>query len=139
MQPGRQLSLLRKTAAQRFHNLLVAITPQKTKDAIASNLRRLMAHKKFTQEALAAKSGVSQRMISGVLSRATGVSAETLDALAQPFGLPGWVLCIPDLDDAALRSGVATLVKGFTSASETGRSLLLAQAERELAISQGGN
>lgn len=94
-----------------------------------------MAHRKFTQVQMAAKSGVSQRMISGILSEDTGVSVETLDALAQPFSLPGWILCIPDLDDAALRSGVATLVNGYVAAGEVGRQLLVAQAERELAIS----
>lgn len=94
-----------------------------------------MAHKRLTQQGLAAKSGVSQRMISAILTSQSGVSAETLDSLGSAFGIPGWVLSIPDLDDEALRRGVVTLVSGYLAATETGRQLLIAQAERELAIS----
>jgi transcriptional regulator with XRE-family HTH domain len=103
-----------------------------TRETLARNLRALMDMREWTQTEMARRSGVSQRMVSHVLSRSTGCSIETADALAKPFGLTGWHLLIPDLPDELLRSpSLQSLVDAFVHASDSGRAMISMVAERE--------
>lgn len=103
-----------------------------TRDTLAKNLKMLLQLRGWNQVQLAAKSGVSQRMISSVLAKQSGCSVETADALAQPFGLTGWQLILPNLSEDLVRSGaVASLVDSYMSASPEGRALIDAMALRE--------
>lgn len=99
---------------------------------LAANIRALMDKRAWTQTELESKSGVSQRHISNVLNQRTGCSAETADALASAFGLPGWLLLVPGLSLELLDShSVLLLVKSFVDAGPEGRELVARLAERE--------
>ena len=99
-----------------------------------------MRMKDWTQMELAAKSGVSQRMISHVLSQSTGCSTETAEALAKPFGLTGWHLLVPGLPDELLRSpSLSRLVDTYVQADEKGRSMIDMVAEREATYTKNGS
>ena len=86
----------------------------------------------WTQMELSKKSGVSQRMISSILSEESGCSVETADALAHAFGLHGWHLIMPGLTEDLLKSrAVQDLFESYITASPEGRALIDAMAVRE--------
>jgi transcriptional regulator with XRE-family HTH domain len=86
----------------------------------------------WTQMELSKKSGVSQRMISGILSEESGCSVETADALAHAFGLQGWHLIMPHLTEDLLKSkAVQALFDSYVNATPEGRALIDAMATRE--------
>ena len=96
-----------------------------TRETLAANLRAMMALREWNQVELANKSGVSQRMISHVLTKNAACSIETADALARPFGLHGWHLLIPNLPVELMQSGsLQRLVEAYTSASADSRDLV---------------
>lgn len=71
---------------------------------VAENVKALMEHRKWTQKQLEAKSGVSQTHISNILRQANDPSTSKLDAVGKAFGIPGWLLLIPDLPIEVLDS-----------------------------------
>ena len=97
----------------------------------------MMALREWNQVELAARSGVSQRMISHVLTKNAACSIETADALARPFGLFGWHLLIPDLPAELMQSGsLQRVVTAYSKASAENRDLI----DRLLAIqAKAGN
>lgn len=102
-----------------------------TRETLAANLRSMMALKGWNQVELAKRSGVSQRMISHIVTRSAACSIETADALARPFGLHGWHLLIPGLSAELMQSGsLQRLVDAYIGASSESRDL----ADRLLAI-----
>lgn len=91
-----------------------------------------MAAKGWTQQELARRSGVSQRMISGILREEMGCSIETAQALGEAFGLTGWQMIVPDLsDDLESAPGLTTIIKGYTATDRAGRELMEQLAIRE--------
>lgn len=95
-----------------------------------------MTIRDWNQVELAKKSGVSQRMISSILSKESGCSVETADALAHAFGLNGWHLIMPGLTEDLLKSGaVQDLLDSYVNASPEGRALIDAMALRESKLS----
>jgi transcriptional regulator with XRE-family HTH domain len=91
----------------------------------------------WTQVELAKKSGVSQRMISSILSCESGCSVETADALAHAFGLTGWHLIMPNLSEDLLKSkAIQVLLESYVTASDEGRALIDAIAAREARLSK---
>lgn len=71
---------------------------------IAKNVLALMEKRKWTQKQLEAKSGVSQTHISNIRRQANDPSTAILDAIGAAFGIPGWLLLIPDLPIEVLDS-----------------------------------
>lgn len=71
---------------------------------VSTNVQALMDHRKWTQEQLAAKSGVSQSHISNIVRQMNDPSTDKLDAIGEAFGIPGWLLMIPDLPIEVLDS-----------------------------------
>ena len=71
---------------------------------VAENLKALMAHRKWTQIQLEAKSGISQSHISNIIREENDPSTAKLDAIASAFGIPAWLLMIPDLPIEVLDS-----------------------------------
>jgi transcriptional regulator with XRE-family HTH domain len=64
---------------------------------LAANLTALMTRREWTQKQLEAKSGISQRHISSLRRETADCTTEILDALGAAFGIPGWLLLVPDL------------------------------------------
>lgn|SRR6185369_16012904 len=127
-----QLPLLRQTASQRLYRCYVAPKRPNTRTSLANNLKTLMAIRGWNQVELSRKSGVSQRMISAILSQESGCSVETADALAHTFGLQGWHLIMPNLTEDLLKSkAVQDLFESYVGASKEGRALIDAMALRE--------
>jgi transcriptional regulator with XRE-family HTH domain len=99
---------------------------------IAANLDALMQKREWTQKKLEKESGVSQRHISNVLNQQTDCTSEILASLGAAFGLPGWLLAIPNLPAELLDSNaVPLLVRRYIDAGSEGRQLLDVMAERE--------
>ena len=131
---------MHQTARERLHHVRMSVKRPTTRETLARNLKALMRMKDWTQMELAAKSGVSQRMISHVLSQSTGCSTETAEALAKPFGLTGWHLLVPGLPDELLRSpSLSRLVDTYVQADEKGRSMIDMVAEREATYTKNGS
>ncbi len=127
-----QLPLLRQTAKQRLYRCYVAPKRPSTRASLSKNLRTLMTIRAWNQMELSKKSGVSQRMISSILSEESGCSVETADALAHAFGLHGWHLIMPNLTEDLLKSkAVQDLIDSYLNASPEGRALIDAMAARE--------
>lgn len=94
-------------------------------EILSSNLHALMRLKDWTQTELAVRSGVSQRMISHILSKSAACSIATLDAIALPFGLKGWHLLIPELSNLGQDpTKVAELMQRLGEASPTTHELI---------------
>jgi transcriptional regulator with XRE-family HTH domain len=88
--------------------------------------------RQWTQVELAAKSGVSQTMISSVLGQKSGCAVETADALAHAFGLTGWHLLMPGLSEDLLKSkAIQRLLETYINATPEGQALIDAMALRE--------
>ncbi len=101
--------------------------------SVAVNLKRLMAHRRWSQVKLAHESGVSQTHISALLRGDSSCTVDTANALAEPFGLSGWHLQIPELpDDLVISPAIERLVQAYLHASSDGRNFLDAAADREL-------
>jgi transcriptional regulator with XRE-family HTH domain len=103
----------------------VAPKRSSTRDTLAKNLRTLMTIRGWTQTQLAEKSGVSQTMISSVLTAKSGCSVETADALGHAFGLTGWHLLMAGLTEDLLKSkAVQKLLESYIDATPEGRAFI---------------
>jgi transcriptional regulator with XRE-family HTH domain len=106
-------------------------TPELRK-VVATNLRALMDRREWSQADLASKARVSQRHISNMLNRKTSASFETLNSVAAPFGIPGWLLLIDGLSVDLLDSQrIPLLVNRFHASGPDGKDLIERLAERE--------
>lgn len=100
-------------------------------DAVAGNVRRLMAHHGLTQLALAKKVGVGQATLSGLLSEEPGAPkrnprADTVDRLADYFDVPGWLLGIPEVPlDLLLGGEVQSVLTTLVNATPDGRETIV--------------
>lgn len=101
----------------------------------AVNLSRLLDLTGQTQTQLAEKSGVSQRHISALVRGESDCTLQVAELLAKPFGLRGWQLMLPNLPVELVNSPrILRLVETYLDASEEGRALLDAMAQRERKI-----
>lgn len=118
----------------RPYSYLSGMRPKQlaTRATLSRNLKILMERREWTQKALEAKSGVSQRHISSLLNQQQDCTTEILAGLAQAFGLPSWLLLVPDLSAELLDSHrIPLLVDRFIDAGPEGRDLLDRLSERE--------
>jgi transcriptional regulator with XRE-family HTH domain len=103
-----------------------------TTEAVAKNLRRLMAMRGLTQPQLAKKAGVAQRTISNILSASNEPGIEKINKIARVFGLQGWQLQMPNIPDDMLSGAVVTrVIDALTRATPEGREMIERLAERE--------
>lgn len=90
---------------------------------LAANLIALMNKRGWTQQQLEAKSSVSQRHISSLRRGTADCTTEVLDALGSAFGIPGWLLLVPDLPIEVLDSPeVPLLVERYIRGAAAARS-----------------
>lgn len=98
------------------------ISAKKSMAAVfAANVKTLMERRKLNQVQLAAKAGVSQRHISNVLRQIHEPSTEIIEKLAAAFGLPGWLLMVPNLPPDLLDSTELLSVVERYAAHASGR------------------
>lgn len=110
----------------------MAVKRPRVRETLARNLRALMRERDWSQADLAAKSGVSQRMISSILNQQHSCSTETADALARPFGLDGWELQMDMPVELLLKSPtLGELVLKLTAASAEARGWLNTFLDRD--------
>lgn len=121
-----------KPIARRvFYRGAMAKPRPRTRNVFARNLAWLLAQRGWSQRDLAAKSGVSQRQISNILSGATAPTVETADALAAPFGLPGWIMLNADMPTDLLDSpSLRKLVASWIAATDEDRDYMNRVAEQ---------
>lgn len=105
---------------------------KKLRETVATNLRALMDRRDWSQMTLQTKSRVSQRHISNMLNRKTSASFETLEAVGNAFGIPGWLLMIERLPVELLDSQkIPSLIASYCDAGPDGQALLEKLADRE--------
>lgn len=110
----------------------MAIPRPKTRNALASKLKKLMEVEGMTQRDLAAVSGVSQTQIGNILRGTTSCSTETADALAKPFGMSGWQLTAAHIPANFRHSGsLNKLIAAYTNASDDLRKYIDSIVEHE--------
>lgn len=71
---------------------------------LAQNIEALRKHRGWTQLQLEAKSGVSQSHISNIVRGENDASTAKIDAIAEAFGIPAWLLLVPELPIEVLDS-----------------------------------
>lgn len=119
-------------ATPLFHHGNVKQKRPQVRAILSANLRALKERRDWTQTELANKAKISQRYVSSVLNQEQAPTTEIVDALASAFGLPGWVLLIPDIPIELLDSpDIPLLLQHYLGAGPDGRGLLDKLAERE--------
>ena len=101
---------------------------------LSKNLTALMQAKGWKQNALAAKSGVSQRTVSNMLDpQGPSPSLDNVDRVAAAFDLDGWHLIMPNLLDDLLNGTSITskVLENLSHATRDGKEHILRVAERE--------
>lgn len=71
---------------------------------IAANVRVMMKRRDWTQEQLAKRAGVSQTHVGNVLRAQHAPSADVIERIAGAFGVPPYLLLVPDLAPEMLDS-----------------------------------
>lgn len=71
---------------------------------LAANVRALMKRRGWTQVQLGEKAGISQTHIGNIVREEHDVSTSVLAAVAQAFGVPAWLLLVPNLPPDILDS-----------------------------------
>jgi len=85
---------------------------------LATNLTALMKRRGWRQEDLEAKSGISQTYISRLIRKQSDPTIRVLEDLGQAFGIPGWVLLIPNVNIETLDSrAIPALIETFSRAA----------------------
>lgn len=103
--------------------------------AFATNVNRLMAHRKMTQSDLASRANVGQTTISSALRYPETEKIATLDtvqAIAKALGVAPWLLQVPDVPiELLLSNDISKLVEAYADVGSEGRTNILRVAENE--------
>lgn len=125
------LAAAQPPTCERHYRTWVA-APKKTVGNLASNTRYLMQYKRWTQDELRKRAGLSQKTVSNVLNGVYDTKIETAEAIGRAFGLNGWLMISPYLVKNLESGGsIAKLLDSFLLASDEGQQLVLQIAERE--------
>jgi transcriptional regulator with XRE-family HTH domain len=76
---------------------MTTIAPMSSRDNLARNLRSLRSSLGLSQEALADAAGIDRTYVSALERRKYSISIDRLDQLAEPLGVPSYVLLMEDL------------------------------------------
>lgn len=111
--------------------------------ALADNVKRLMADRGDTQASLAKRAGISQRAVGDLMTYGKGhfknPTVKTVDNLAEAFDLPAWMLLLPGLPLELLKGQRLTkLIENYVEAPEPGRATVdrIAESEVRYAIAE---
>ena len=105
---------------------------QEPADTLITNLNKFMnLFGLNTNRKLAKASGVSDRMIGKIRNKESIPSIDVTEKLASAFGLTGWQLLIPDLQEDLAKSGkLDRLIDNYSHASAEDRDFLDRAAEQ---------
>lgn len=115
----------------------IAITPvriygmnrPKTSHTVGRNVEMLIGRSGMDIQTVAARAGMSLRNLKHV-REGRNTTTDSVDAIAQVFGLPGWLLLNPDLEsDLANREWLERIATAFNLANPQGQQLLKAATE----------
>lgn len=104
-----------------------------TRKHVAENVLRLRKQRGWSQTELASKAGVGQTTVSSVeRPEDKSPTLETLEQLAQAFGVPAWTLLIDsdDMDPAGMRA-LDGLVRSFAKLPQSGQDQVSRVADAE--------
>lgn len=103
-------------------------------DNLARNLRHLMDRAGHNPRMLSELCGVSQRAIAHMLKKDKIARIDTVDEVAQVYGLDGWHLISPTLiNDLNASPTLSKLIDSYNKASPDGKRLIEQVADREAA------
>lgn len=98
----------------------------------ARNLRMLKRAFRLPVKVIAARSGISERMIGYLLTGERKPTEETAEQIGKVFGLNGWQMLYPNLtEDLARRGKLEKLLQAYGAASDEGKEHIEMVAERE--------
>lgn len=102
-----------------------------SKKVLADNIRALRDARKWSNRHLSKLSGVSDRMIGKILDAdGSKPTTETIDKLANAFGVEAWQLMIPNANiDKLLNKQFSRVVDAYSHATKKGRRILETQAD----------
>ncbi len=109
---------------------------RKTLNTLAQNIRMLMKHYQQSQEALAKKTGISQKTICNMINPGAtkkGPAIDNVTAIAKAYGLETWHLLVPNQPiETLLSKSIEKLIDNYTLVSNEGRQNLDRISEREV-------
>jgi len=103
-------------------------------EAIASNLKRLMAERQLTQTQLADKTGVSQKTISNMINSGSvgSITTESIEKVARFFGIEAYHLMIPNLPTEELTNNeIEKIINYYARSTRESRVNIARVAELE--------
>lgn len=83
------------------------------RQTLARNVRHLMEGHGHSAYDLARISGVSQRTVLNIINADTDARLDTVDAIAEAYGLAGWHLIIPTLPADLIDSPAISKMVGY--------------------------
>lgn len=111
--------------------------------ALADNVRRLMADRKEAQAALAARAGLSQRVVGDLLTYGRthfkSPTLRTVTAISEAYGVPTWMVLLPGLPIELLKAqAIKSLLTNYIAAPADGRVNIDRVAEAEVRYARAG-
>lgn len=105
--------------------------------ALADNVRRLMADRQESQAALAGRAGLSQRVVGDLLTYGRGhfksPTLRTVTAISEAYGVPTWMILLPGLPIELLKAqAIKALLTNYIAAPADGRTNIDRIAEAEV-------
>jgi len=91
------LGSVQKAAKPPPYPFRMATARESTNDVLVTNVRALMKRRGWGQEKLGEKAGISQTHVGNILRKQVQPTTAMIDGLARAFGLPSWVLFVPNL------------------------------------------
>ena len=109
-----------------------------TSETFVANLKMLMAETGLKSKDVAARSGVSLRMVQYILSGERKPTVDVAEDIGSAFGLTGWQMIVPSLRTDLARSGkLSRLVSNYMKSSQSGQDYISQVAEREAGYENG--
>jgi transcriptional regulator with XRE-family HTH domain len=105
-----------------------------TRESLARNLKYLLAKNEMSYRELATrtKGAVSAKTVGNMVNEVGAPTIDSVEAIAQVFGLKGWHLIAPDLvDDLNGATSIRHLYETYMQAGAEGRRHIIRVAERE--------
>lgn len=119
-------------AEQDIYNGISLEISMATADIVVKNLKFLMHLNGFNMAEVARRSGLTSRHVKFILDREREPGIETTEKLGNAFGLHGWHMMNPNLEQDAWRSEtISKLLDNYSKSSPEGRKLIEDVAARE--------
>ena len=103
--------------------------PLLPRDILSRNLRALLARSPLTAPQVAKKAGIDRKTLNNQLNARFDPQAEQVDAVAQVFGLQGWMLLSPTFNPEVAQTNINRLLQLFAEADEDGKESIIRVAE----------